>query len=139
MLQSEKNSAGSDRRVRVDRLTVSLLKSLICTAALAALIASCANRFDESSIEVDRLCSLADTAFAKKDFGDLLPVLEKKFHVARDKMRITDQGVFIPIKNCFVEEKGYYLARPGVNIILKSGDPALVRVKGCIFWYHIKG
>ncbi len=117
----------------------SISKSLIGIALLAVLITSCSNRFDESSIEVDRLCSLADTAFAKKDFGGLLTALEKQFHVTRDKMRITDQGIFIPIKNRFVEEKGCFLARPGVNIILKSGDPALVRMKGCIFRYRIKG
>lgn len=91
------------------------MKTLLCAAVFATLIASCSNRFDESKIEVDRLCSLADTAFAEQDFGDLLPVLEKQFHVARDKMRITDQGIFIPVKNRFVEEKGCFLARPGVN------------------------
>jgi len=117
----------------------SLLKTLICAAVLAGLIASCSDRIDESSIEVDRLCSLADMAFKKQDFNDLLPALEKQFHVAKDKMRITDQGIYIPVKDRFVEESGYFLARPGVNIILKSGDPALVRVKGCIFRYHIKG
>jgi len=117
----------------------SLLKALICAAALAGLIASCSDRIDESSIEVDRLCSLADTAFTKQNFGDLLPALEKQFHVERDRMRITDQGIFIPVRDRFVEEKGYFLARPGGNIILRSGDPALVRVKSCIFRYHIKG
>ncbi len=117
----------------------SILKSLIFIAVLAALIAACTNRIDDSSIEADRLCLLAETAFAKKDFGDLLSTLEKQFHVEKKKMRITDQGIFIPIKNRFVEEDGYFLAKPGVNIILRSSDPALVRVKGCIFRYHIKG
>ncbi len=117
----------------------SLLKTLICTAALAGLITSCSNRIDESSIEVDRLCALADTAFKNQDFGGLLPALEKQFHVEKDKMRITDQGIFIPMKERFVEEKGYFLARPGANIILRSSDPALVRMKSCIFRYHIKG
>jgi hypothetical protein len=117
----------------------SLMRSLVCIVLLAVLPASCSNKFDESSIEVERLCSLADTAFAKQDFSNLLPALEKQFHVARDIMRITDQGIFIPIKNRFVEEKGYFLARPGVSLILRSSDPALVRVKGCIFRYHIKG
>lgn len=108
-------------------------------AALVALMASCSkSTFDETSIKVDRLCRLADKAFAKKDFGDLLTALEKQFHITRDKIRITDQGIFIPIKNNFYEEDGYFLAKPGVNIIL-STDPALVRVKGCIFRYHIKG
>lgn len=116
-----------------------LLQLLICSALLTALIVSCSNRFNESSIQVDRLCSLADTAFKKQDFNDLLPALEKQFHVERDKLRITDQGIFIPMKDRFVEEKGYFLARPGVNIILRSGDPAFVRVKDCIFRYHIKG
>jgi len=54
-------------------------------------------------------------------------------------MRITQQGVFIPVKNRFVEEDGYFLAKPGVNIIIEIGDPAFVRVKGCIYRYHIKG
>lgn len=91
---------------------------------LAAFIASCSSRFDESSIEVDRLCPLAETAFAKQYFGDLLPALEKQFHVARDKMRITDQGIFIPIKNRFVEENGYFLARPGST----SSSRAVIRL-----------
>lgn len=117
----------------------SLMRSFVCIVLLAVLPASCSNKFDESSIEIERLCSFADTAFAKQDFSNLLPALEKQFHVPRDKMRITDQGIFIPMKERFVEEKGYFLARPGVNIILKSGDPALVRMKGCIFRYHIKG
>jgi hypothetical protein len=117
----------------------SILKSLICIAALAALIASCSNRFDETAIKVDRLCLLAEIAFTKQDFDDLLSALEEQFHVEKKKMRTTAQGIFIPMKNRFVEEDGYFLARPGVNIILKSSDPALVRVKGCIFRYHIKG
>jgi hypothetical protein len=104
-----------------------------------ALMASCSeSKFDETSIKVDRLCRLADRVFAKKDFGDLLAALGKQFHVTRDKIRITDQGIFIPLKNYFVGEDGYFLANPGVNIFL-STDPALVRVKGCIFRYHIKG
>jgi hypothetical protein len=123
----------------VERLTASLLKTLICIAALAGLMASCSSRFDEASIQVDQLCSFADRAFKKQDFNDLLPALEGQFHVERDKMRITDQGIFVPMKERFVEEKGYFLARPGVNIILRSGDPAMARVKGCIYRYHIKG
>ncbi len=118
---------------------ISKLKSLICIAALAVLAASCSNGIDESSIEVDRLCTLADAAFAKKDFVVLLPALEKQFHVPGTTMRITEQGIFIPMKTCFVEERGYFLARPGVNIILKVGDPALFRVKACLFRYRIKG
>jgi len=117
----------------------SILKSLICIAALTALIASCSNSFDETSIKVDRLCLLAEIAFTKQDFDGLLSALEKQFHVERKEMRITAQGIYVPIKNRFVEEDGYFLSRPGVNIILKSSDPSLVRVKGCIFRYHIKG
>lgn len=65
--------------------------------------------------------------------------IEETFHVEKEKMRITQQGVFIPVKNRFVEEDGYFLAKPGVNIIIEIGDPAFVRVKGCIYRYHIKG
>ncbi len=107
--------------------------------ALAVLIVGCSDRIDDAMIQVDLLCSLADTAFAKQDFNDLLPVLEKQFPVEKKNMRITEQGIFIPVKNRFVEESGYFLARPGASIILKSGDPALVRVKGCVFRYRIKG
>jgi hypothetical protein len=113
--------------------------SILRITVIVGLIASCSNGIDVSSIEVDRLCSLADTAFAEHNFGDLLPALEKQFHVDGKKMRITEQGIFIPIKSRFVEENGYFLAKPGANSSLRSGDPALVRVKGCLFRYRIKG
>ncbi len=106
---------------------------------LVALISSCSNKINESSIDIDRLCALADAAFAKKDFSALLPSLEKEFHVDAKNMRIAEQGIFIPLKARFVEESGYFLAKPDANIILKVGDPALVRVKGCLFRYRIKG
>jgi hypothetical protein len=118
---------------------MSLKLTATIIALFAILIASCSNRIDESSIEAGLLCPLAETAFAKQDFGDLLLTLEKKFHVEKEKLRITQQGVFIPVKNRFVEEDGYFLAKPGVNIIIEIGDPAFVRVKGCIYRYHIKG
>ncbi len=116
-----------------------LWKSLICVLMLVALISSCSNKINESSIDVDRLCALADAAFVKKNFGDLLPELEKQFHADAKNMRIADQGIFIPLKGRFVEESGYFLARPGANIILKVGDPVMSRVKGCLFRYRIKG
>ena len=108
-------------------------------AFLTALTLSCSSRFDEASIDADRLCGLADTAFARQDFSELLPALEKQFHVEKKDMRMTGQGIYIPLKHRFVEEDGYFLARPGTNLILRAGDPALVRVKGCVFRYHIKG
>lgn len=115
------------------------LTSVLLAAVLVALIVSCSNKVDESIIDVDRLCTLADAAFARQDFNALLPALEKQFHVDAKKIRVTEQGIFIPLKNRFVEESGYFLVKPGANIILKVGDPALFRVKGCLFRYRIKG
>ncbi len=115
------------------------LKLALLATTLVAVMTSCSNTMDESKIDADRLCALADAAFAKKDFSDLLPELEKQFHVDAKNMRIAEQGIFIPLKGRFVEESGYFLARPGANIILKVGDPVMSRVKGCLFLYRIKG
>lgn len=111
----------------------------VCAAMLAVLMASCSNGIDESTLEADRICALADAAFTTRNFSDVLAALEKRFPVDAKKMRITDQGIFIPVRSRFVEERGYFVARPGVNIVLKSGDPAMVRVKACVFRYRIKG
>ncbi len=112
---------------------------LLAVAVVAAVTTSCSNKIDESKIEVYKLCALADTAFDKKAFSRLLPELERQFHADAKNMRIAEKGIFIPLRSCFVEESGYFLAKPGANIVLKGGDPALSRVKGCLFRYRIKG
>lgn len=113
--------------------------SLPCMVFFSAQVLSCSGRIDESKIDADGLCGIAETAFAKQDFRVLLPALEKQLHVKKKDMRITEQGVYVPVWHRFVEEDGYFLLRPGANIVLRAGDPAFVRVKACLFRYHIKG
>lgn len=109
-------------------------------ALLIVLSTACTDGFNDAAIDIEQLCSLSNVAFAKQDFGDLLSALEKQFDVTSGKMRVTKQGIFIPIKERFVEEQGYFVARPGVNIVSGKGtDPAFDRVKECIYRYRIKG
>lgn len=111
----------------------------LCVALLGTLSTGCSEAFNESTIEADQVCLLSNSAYAKQDFDGLLSALEKQFGVARNKMRITGQGIFIPMKESFVEEQGYFIARPGVSISGKGADPAFHRVKNCVYKYRIKG
>lgn len=111
----------------------------LCMALLGTLSTGCRETFNESTIEADQVCLLSSSAYAKQDFDGLLSVLEKQFGVARSKMRITGQGIFIPMKENFVEEQGYFIASPGVSISGKGVDPAFNRVKNCVYKYRIKG
>jgi len=64
-------------------MTLKLTATIIVLFAI--LIASCSNRIDESSIGVDLLCPLAETAFAKQDFGKLLLTLKKRSTLKKKK------------------------------------------------------
>jgi hypothetical protein len=116
-----------------------MLLKVLYVVLLITLFTSCSDRFNDSAINVDQLCSQASIAFEKKDFAGLLTTLEKQFGIARGKMTVTEQGIFIPTRECFVEERGYFVAKPSVSVSGVGTDPAFERVKGCIYRYRIKG
>lgn len=122
----------------LDRETVRVW-FLLGTLLVATLASSCSNSMDDATINAERLCPLSVDAFAKQDFGDLLSELERQVGMSRNKMRITKEGVFVPMKERFVEEQGYFIAKPGVDMSVKGTDPAFELIKGCIYHYQIKG
>ncbi len=112
---------------------------LLLLILLATLASGCGDAMDVSAFDAERLCMLSADAFVKQDFDDLLSELERKVGTTRNKMRITKEGVFVPMKERFVEEQGYFFAKPGVDMSAKSTDPAFELIKGCIYHYQIKG
>ncbi len=115
------------------------IRKSICALLLCVLVDGCSDTLDERRVDVDRLCSLSSTAFQKREFDALFSELEKQLGTVKSKMRVTDQGIFVPTKQLFVEESGYFISRPGVELRGKSADPAFELVKGCMYRYRIKG
>jgi hypothetical protein len=111
----------------------------IGAALLAMLISACSDSLDGSALDIDGLCSLSVTGHKTQDFSGLLTELERQLGVARNKIRVTGEGVFVPVKARFVEESGYFVAKPGVNVKAKGTDPAFEPIRECVYRYRIKG
>lgn len=55
-------------------------------------------------------------------------------------IRVTQQGVFLPVKSFSVSESGwFYLPKKSNYIPLKETDPSFERIVDNIYWYEIKG
>lgn len=105
----------------------------------ATFMIGCGDSLDGSAIEVDRLCSISNSAFVNNDFSELLSELEKQLKVERSRMRVTRDGVFIPMKSGFVEEQGYFVSKSKMDENTKGTDPSFDLLKGCVYRYKIKG
>lgn len=107
--------------------------------AFVSALSGCADTKDVSRVQMQRICALSKDAFSNQRFDELRGVLENEFGVPRAKIRITEQGVFIPKIHRFVEEEGYFLLRPGASVGGKEGDPAFEAIADCAFRYQIRG
>jgi hypothetical protein len=55
-------------------------------------------------------------------------------------VRVTSEGVFIPIRSFFVEERGLFVFPAGSNFVPpRSGDPSFKLLRGRVYRYEIKG
>lgn len=112
---------------------------LIGVALLFLLTSGCGESLDGSALDIDGLCSLSAAGNQTQDFSQLLEELERQLGEARDKIRVTREGVFAPVKAHFVEESGYFVARPGVDVKTRGTDPSFDPIRGCVYRYKIKG
>jgi hypothetical protein len=79
---------------------------------------------------------------ASPSLGDdsaLLDALAQAFRVKRADLRSDASGVFVPRARSHVEERGTYVARPGLALPGEGSDPSFTRVRECIYEYVIKG
>src|SRR4030095_10964559 len=97
------------------------------------LTIGCGHSLDGSSLDVDRLCSLSAAGHKTQDFSRLLTELERQVGVARNKIRVTREGMFVPVKKRFVEESGYFVAKPGVDAAAKGTDSTFEPIRGCVY------
>lgn len=110
-----------------------------CMLLLIALTSACGDSLNDSQIETKQVCSLVQAAFSSHDYSGLLSELERQLHIDRSKMKIAKDGVFIPTRTFFVEEKGYFVSRAPIDEAKRSDDPSFYWVKDCVCRYEIKG
>lgn len=115
-----------------------LIKAVFIGACLS-IASGCGDSLRDSRIDSSRVCSFAGAAFKENGFDNLLLELEREFGIPKKKMRITSSGVFVPMKKRFVEESGYFVARPGINFASPHTDPSFELLKECVYRYEIKG
>lgn len=122
-------------------LAVRRRRLVLLGASLLIMQASgCGVTLDGSALDIDGLCSLSAAGHETHDFSKLLPELERQIGVSRSKIRVTPEGLFVPVKAGFVEESGYFLlARPEAPVKTEGTDPRFEVIRGCLYRYRIKG
>jgi hypothetical protein len=108
-----------------------------CAALLTVAFAGCASQ--PPDVDATRVCQLVAASSAGGADSALLDTLAQAFRVKPADLRSDASGVFIPQARSFVEERGIYLARPGVVLPGEGSDPSFTRVRECIYKYQVKG
>lgn len=115
-------------------------KWAIWVLALPLVILSC-KRLTGSELDIRKTCAVARQTFeGDGDQASLLLLLQEQTGIKPSEIRVEAEGYYIPMKRFFVEESGYLVANPGVEIeVGEEHDPAYLRIEDCVFTYKIKG
>lgn len=115
-------------------------KWAVWVLTLSGLLFSC-KRLTGAELDIGKTCAVARQHFqGVEDLASLLQLLQDQTGVKPIEIRVEDEGYYIPMKRFFVEESGYFVANPGVEVQIGEGhDPAFLRINDCVFTYKIKG
>ncbi len=104
----------------------------------SALLPACARYAHvPGDLDTDRLCGMVAAA-AVRDDPAVLSEIARQFRVERDKLRWDENGVYVPQSTCFIEERGIFLARPGV-VLREASYPSFTPARQCVYRYRITG
>ena len=112
---------------------------VLALAWMGAVIVGCSGTRDISPAEARGLCAVAGRALRAQGADEATAALERRFGTSAAMMRVTERGVYIPTRKWFVEESGYFLARPGAVPGGKGHDPSFELIAACLYTYRIKG
>jgi hypothetical protein len=105
----------------------------------SALLSACACRAHvpdvPGDLDTDRLCGIV--AAAVRDDPAVLSEIARPFRIERNRLRWDQNGVYVPQSTCFIEERGFFLARPGV--VPRDGYPSFTPLRQCVYRYRIIG
>lgn len=106
---------------------------------LGSIILGCSDNVPEFSSQASEICMVAEKSFENDELDNLLSYLKNNYDIESGKIRFDESGVYIPLKERFVEESGYYIAAPGHHVNGEGSDPAFREIEKCLYRYHIKG
>lgn len=111
---------------------------LVCVFVLGLF--SC-SRLTGAELDIPRICSGLRQAAHGEEISALSEMLDEMTGPKKQK-RIyeDDNGYYVRLHRLFVEESGYYIAKPGVEIVASPGtDPSFKKIEDCVYEYVIKG
>jgi hypothetical protein len=105
----------------------------------AAVLSGCASRARvpdvPGDLDTDRLCGIV--AAAVRGDPAARSEIARQFRVEPKRLRWDGNGVWVPQTAAFIEERGFFLARPGV--VPRDGYPSFTPVRQCLYRYRTIG
>lgn len=108
---------------------------MLATAMLSACVCRAHVPDVPGDLDADRLCGMV--AAAVRDDPAVRSEIARQFRIERKRLRWDGDGVYVPQSTCFIEERGFFLARPGV--VPRDGYRSFTPVRQCVYRYRVAG
>ena len=105
---------------------------------LASMLAGCTWAPRDTGFDAENLCALHVKARDTGKHSEFLTAVARALDVEPANIRLADDGVFVETSEFFVEQQGFFIARPGADL-RADGDPSFEHVRACIYRYKVVG